>query len=213
MRSTEVKATSTRWMLQIFLFPCSHRDNDPIPSPSSRQSPTSSQPMTSASSPSSSWGRTQWSTTAGRRSILVWRESARTTLAGGFSSRTPGPRSWRRGSTAPALGRFPSTTTSCRAPSTCPSRTSSTASSPPMCEWTHVDICYVTAASYTGTGRVCTIWYHSVGVVPATLLKLTNHVWGRGKKSGASLGQNLLYVWTMSGQGSKMRPCHDWCSL
>lgn len=140
-------------MLQIFLFPWSHYvmilSLSPSLLPSSRQSPTSSQPTTSASSPSSSWGRTRWSTTAARQSIPAWHESARTTLEGDFSWRTPGPRSWRRGSTAPAPGRSPSTTTSCRAPSTCPSRTSSMASSQPMCEWTQLDVNYSTVTIYT----------------------------------------------------------------
>lgn len=142
-------------MLQIFLFPWSHYVMIlSLPSPSSRQSPTSSQPTTSASSPSSSWGRTQWSTTAARPFIPVWRESARTTSVGDFSWRTPGPHSWRRGSTAPAPGRSPSTTTSCRAPSTYQSKTSSTASSRLMCEWTQMDIYYSTSIINTCLGRI-----------------------------------------------------------
>lgn len=142
-------------MLQIFLFPWSHYVMIlSLPSPSSRQSPTSSQPTTSASSPSSSWGSTQWSMTAARQFIPVWRESARTTSVGDFSWRIPGPHSWRRGSTAPALGISPSITTSCRAPSTCQGKTSSTASSQLMCEWTQMDIYYSTALIYMCIRRI-----------------------------------------------------------
>lgn len=124
MTNTENKSASLEWLY-----------NYSVPPTFNLQNPTSSPPTTSGCSPSSSWGRTPWSMTAARRCIPAWRESARTTSAGDFSWKTPGPRSWRPGSTAHVPERSPSTTTSCRAPSTCRSRTSSMASSLPMCEW------------------------------------------------------------------------------
>lgn len=87
-----------------------------------------------AALPTSSWEKLQSKTTAGRWCSLAWRGSARTIWVDASFWRTPGPPSWRPGSTAHAQEKSPFTTTSCRAPFTYRNRTWSTASSPLMCE-------------------------------------------------------------------------------
>ncbi len=125
---------------------------DPASSfPSSLQSLTSSLHTRWAASRTSFWERTQSSRTVGRRSSLVWPACVRMTSVVVSCWKTHGPPSWRLDSTVPALEMFPSTTMSCRAPSTSLSKISSMGSSPPTCEWTLHEVGSVTL----GQSRIC----------------------------------------------------------
>lgn len=88
----------------------------------------------SVASPTSSWEKRRWKTTAGRWCSLEWLGSVRMIWADVFYWRTPGPPSWRLASTAHAQEKSPFTTTSCRAPSTYLSKTWFMASLQLMCE-------------------------------------------------------------------------------
>ena len=98
------------------------------------QSRTSSPPTISATSPTSSSGRTRWSTTVAGRCFPERAASVRTISAAASSWRTPGPPSWRPDWTAPDQERSPLTTMSFREHFTCLSWSYSTAFSLPTCE-------------------------------------------------------------------------------